>query len=234
MAKVLTARCLKRMFQTLVLIVLNAMSQIDSLTIEKILTTAEEHFAVHGYFATSMRQLTREAEVNVAAVHYHFGSKDSLFLAVLKRRIAPFVTMVLDNMQQKSEQKKSVQAEDLVQAFVDVCLFYAREYEREAVLVTRLVSRLMLDEYKTFREQLAQEYVDVIEKTLHWFEQALPHLDKETVRWRMHIALSTLFNSFAGNDVLKALARREWVNAKNPEQVARFVVPFVVAGLTAP
>ena len=50
----------------------------------------------------------------------------------------------------------------------------------------------------------------------------------------MHIALSTLFNSFAGNDVLKALARREWVNAKNPEQVARYVVPFVVAGLVAP
>ena len=43
-----------------------------------------------------------------------------------------------------------------------------------------------------------------------------------------------LFNSFAGNDVLKALARREWVNAKNPEQVARYVVPFVVAGLVAP
>ena len=209
------------------------MSQADSLTIEKILTVAESHFAVHGYFATSMRQLTREAEVNVAAVHYHFGSKDSLFLAVLKRRIAPFVSMVLSNMQQK-QSEQGLRPEDLVHAFVEVCLLYAREQEYEAVLVTRLVSRLMLDEYRTFREQLAQEYADVIEQCLHLFEQALPHLDKETVRWRMHIALSTLFNSFAGNDVLKALARREWVNAKNPEQVARFVVPFVVAGLTAP
>lgn len=209
------------------------MSQTDSLTIEKILTVAEQHFAVHGYFATSMRQLTREAEVNVAAVHYHFGSKEALFLAVLKRRIAPFVTMVLDNMQRKN-QAEGLKPEDLVTAFVDVCLLYAREYEREAVLVTRLVTRLMVDEYKIFREQLAQEYADVIEQNLHLFEQALPHLDKETVRWRMHIALSTLFNSFAGNDVLKALAKREWVNAKNPEQVAHYVVPFVVAGLNAP
>lgn len=209
------------------------MSQPDSLTIEKILTVAEEHFAVHGFFATSMRQLTREAEVNVAAVHYHFGDKETLFLAVLKRRIAPFVTMVLENMQQKA-QMHSLRPEDLVHAFVEVCLQYVRDFDREAVLVTRLVTRLMLDEYKTFREQLAQEYSGLLESILHLFEQALPHLDKETVRWRMHIALSTLFNSFAGNDVLKALARREWVNAKNPEQVARFVVPFVVAGLTAP
>ena len=50
------------------------MSQADSLTIEKILKVAEEHFAVNGYYATSMRQLTREADVNVAAVHYHFGN----------------------------------------------------------------------------------------------------------------------------------------------------------------
>lgn len=209
------------------------MSQNDSLTIEKILTVAEEHFAVHGYYATSMRQLTREADVNVAAVHYHFGDKETLFLEVLKRRIAPFVTMVLDNMQQKA-QEHTLRPEDLVNAFVEVCLQYVHDHSREAVLVTRLVTRLMLDEYKSFREQLAQEYVDLAACVLAMFEEALPHLDKETVRWRMHIALSTLFNSFAGNDVLKALATREWVNAKNPEQVARFVVPFVLAGLTAP
>ena len=210
------------------------MSQADSLTIEKILKVAEEHFAVHGYYATSMRQLTREADVNVAAVHYHYGNKEVLFLAVLKRRIAPLANMALANMQQKAKPHDSVRHDELVQAFVDVCLQYVRDFDREAVLVTRLVTRLMLDEYKVFREQLAQEYTDIIEHILHLFEQALPHLDKETVRWRMHIALSTLFNSFAGNDVLKALARREWVNAKNPEQVARYVVPFVVAGLVAP
>ena len=96
------------------------MSQADSLTIEKILKVAEEHFAVNGYYATSMRQLTREADVNVAAVHYHFGNKEALFLAVLKRRIAPFVNMVLDNMKQKAQLHASVRPEDLVQAFVEV------------------------------------------------------------------------------------------------------------------
>ncbi len=209
------------------------MSQNDSQTIEKILRVAEEHFAVHGFFATSLRQLTREADVNVAAVHYHFGSKETLFVAVLNRRILPFVTRVLDSVSAEAS-SKNLSAEDIVCSFVDACLHFARQQDREAVLVTRLVSRLMLDEYKMFRELLAKEYEDIVAKFQAAFERALPHLSAETVRWRMHFALSTLFNAFAGNDVLKALAHREWVNARNPEQVARFVVPFVVAGLNAP
>ena len=72
----------------------------DSQTIEKILHVAEEHFAVHGFFASSLRQITRDAEVNVAAVHYHFGSKEALFVAVLNRRIVPFVQSVLCGLAQ--------------------------------------------------------------------------------------------------------------------------------------
>ena len=50
----------------------------------------------------------------------------------------------------------------------------------------------------------------------------------------MHLALSTLFNVFAGNDVLKALAPASVVSAKNARQVALYARPFVVAGLKAP
>lgn len=62
----------------------------DSQTITRILSAAESHFALHGFFASSLRQIMREAQVNVAAAHYHFGSKEALFLAVIHRRIAPF------------------------------------------------------------------------------------------------------------------------------------------------
>ena len=44
---------------------------------------------VHGYEATSLRLLTSAAGVNLAAVNYHFGSKEVLFEAVLTRRLDP-------------------------------------------------------------------------------------------------------------------------------------------------
>ena len=56
-------------------------------TRETILDTAESLFAQQGHEATSMRQITGAAGVNLASVNYHFGSKESLVQAVLKRRL---------------------------------------------------------------------------------------------------------------------------------------------------
>src|SRR5438477_4352893 len=55
----------------------------------RILDAAERLFVEHGFEATSLRSLTSAAGVNLAAVHYHFGSKEELFQAVLTRRLDP-------------------------------------------------------------------------------------------------------------------------------------------------
>ena len=58
-------------------------------TKKRILDTAEGLFAEHGFPATSMRDITNAAGVNLAAINYHFGSKESLLIAVLQRRTLP-------------------------------------------------------------------------------------------------------------------------------------------------
>src|SRR5436305_14921524 len=55
----------------------------------KILDAAENAFAEHGYNGASMRDIVREAGVNLATVYYYFGSKTGLMEAVLKRRFGP-------------------------------------------------------------------------------------------------------------------------------------------------
>ena len=50
-------------------------------TKERILDTAERFFAERGYGATSLRSIIAAAEVNLAAVHYHFRSKEALHAA---------------------------------------------------------------------------------------------------------------------------------------------------------
>src|SRR3954471_13629244 len=61
----------------------------DAGTKSRILDAAEQLFMEHGFEATSLRQLTSAAGVNLAAVNYHFGSKEELFQAVLTRRLDP-------------------------------------------------------------------------------------------------------------------------------------------------
>src|SRR5579863_6114927 len=58
-------------------------------TKSKILDIAEELFGRNGFEATSLRDITAEADVNLAAVNYHFQSKDSLIDAVIARRVEP-------------------------------------------------------------------------------------------------------------------------------------------------
>ena len=58
-------------------------------TKDRILDAAERLFADQGYAATSLRHVIAEAQVNLAAVHYHFGSKEELLDHVIARRMDP-------------------------------------------------------------------------------------------------------------------------------------------------
>lgn len=64
-------------------------------TVERILDAAEQLFARYGFAETSLRQITTKAKVNLAAVNYHFGSKQSLIQAVLMRVLNPVAHRIL-------------------------------------------------------------------------------------------------------------------------------------------
>ncbi len=55
-------------------------------TRERLLDAAERVFAEKGYHATTVRDITEAAGVNVAAVHYHFGGKKELYLELFRKR----------------------------------------------------------------------------------------------------------------------------------------------------
>ena len=63
------------------------MAKTDTKT--RILDTAERLFAQKGFDAVSLRNIIASAKVNLAAVHYHFGSKQALVHAVIGRRLRP-------------------------------------------------------------------------------------------------------------------------------------------------
>jgi len=53
-------------------------------TRQRILATAGELFAARGFLATTMREIAERAGVNLASAHYHFGSKQALYLEVVR------------------------------------------------------------------------------------------------------------------------------------------------------
>lgn len=54
----------------------------------EILQTAEKLFAEHGYDGTSVRDIAKSANINIAMISYYFGSKEKLLEALIVYRIA--------------------------------------------------------------------------------------------------------------------------------------------------
>ncbi|NHR05041.1 TetR/AcrR family transcriptional regulator [Chromobacterium haemolyticum] len=205
-------------------------------TSTRILDVAERLFVEHGFEATSLRMITQQAEVNLAAVNYHFGSKDALFESVFMRRLAPLIAdclAELDKLEaEASEEKLSV--EGLVLSFIRPCLSLSKDPSRGGAMFVRLLSRTLVENHRLLRETISQQYSVFVQRYSRAFQRALPLLDTEQLAWRMHLAFSVMFNAFAGNDVLKIFTRSQIVSARDPDMIVKYLVPFVMAGLVAP
>src|SRR5690349_7711707 len=98
----------------------------------RILDAAEQLFMEHGFEATSLRSLTAAAGVNLAAVNYHFGSKEELFQAVLTRRLDPMNQErieLLERVEREAGGKPST-VEKILFAMLIPALRLARDEER--------------------------------------------------------------------------------------------------------
>jgi len=58
-------------------------------TDDAIIDAASRHFAEYGFEGTSLRAILRDANVNAAAGHYHFGSKEAIYRATIERYLVP-------------------------------------------------------------------------------------------------------------------------------------------------
>src|SRR5258706_4613475 len=84
----------------------------------RILDAAEELFMQQGFGGTSMRLLTSKAGVNLAAVNYHFGSKDALIEAVFRRRLDPMNAARVAALEELETSGRVADADAIIRAFV--------------------------------------------------------------------------------------------------------------------
>lgn len=208
--------------------------QFDTAT--RILDAAEVLFVEHGFEATSMRMITQRAEVNLAAVNYHFGSKDALFQGVFTRRLTPLNELAVSNLDrlERAAADKPLAVEVIVGAFMGAALEIAHDPKRGGVIFVRLLSRTFIEPHPALKETLPRHYAELVGRYASAFGRALPQLGEAELQWRINFVFGVIFNAFAGNNILRLFSQDVVVNARDPRLIADYLVPFVVAGLTAP
>lgn len=194
-------------------------------TLDRILIAAETLFAEHGYDGTTLRQITQRAEVNLAAVNYHHGDKQSLYLDILRRRIQPINQVRLARLDE-AEHQAGVEPVPLA-VLMDILarpLFelYA-EPDENGRHGARLVGRALVEPVPFMEPFLAEE----LQPCLARFGQALrrhaPALTPEDFLWRFSFVIGALQHTLATLHRMKGLTRGICRDNDHAAALPRFV-----------
>lgn len=192
-------------------------------TKDRLLDSAEELFANSGFDAVSIRQIVSHAEANLAAVHYHFKSKDALIDAVVLRKATPVNEARLAMLTRFEEEAggRPLAVERILEAMVVPTFAVAERTPHMVKLMGRLhaegiMSRLM----RTHFHPLVLRFRAA-------FERSLPGLPPEELRYRMEFCIGAMVSALNA-------AAHEAMPPPRREQLASRLVAFLAAGLRGP
>ncbi|NGO43846.1 TetR/AcrR family transcriptional regulator [Streptomyces ureilyticus] len=166
-------------------------------TRERLLDAAERLFAEHGFAATSLRTVTVTAGANVAAVNYHFGSKEGLLRAVVDRAMTSVNGERLRLLEELRASDRKPTVEQLVRAFVVTGASIVERSGTHGRDVARLLGRVMVEPDPAIRRLFGAEVAPVEGQYLQALQTALPQLPPNEVafRYRAMVGLLALYQS---------------------------------------
>lgn len=213
-------------------------------TNDRILDAAEELFAEHGVAGTSVRAITEQAQVNVAAVNYHFKTKENLVRAVIGRRLSGLEDargVALDEVEAKAAREGRIPAaEELVEALINPVFAQALSGEAGWRNFIRFVSRLA---WEPGVEDLAppESSMRLFERFDAALQKALPALAQNDVTrlWRLafmrgatqHALL--MITAIRTGRLPKDAPYAKTAASANEETIKRELIAFIAAGLAA-
>lgn len=200
-------------------------------TKERILDVAERLFADFGYKATSLRDITSEAGVNLASVNYHFGSKDALLAALLDRRFAPVNHRRLELLDElEASTDGTVELPDLLRAFLSPPFELYPSDTADHRTFLRLVGRIH-SETDSVRAMFITLFEPIISRFTTAFQHALPHLDADEVAWRIHFLIGAMAHTMMWCESFVFVSK----TTQHPvaSDLLASLIQFGTAGLTA-
>ena len=201
------------------------MSHSDSETLDRILVAAESLFAEQGYDGTTLRQITQGAKVNLAAVNYHHGDKESLYLEILRRRIQPINQRRLA-MLDAAEQQAGAQPVPLATLMDTLArpLFelYAGS-DDSARHGARLVGRALVEPLPFMDAFLAAEFQPSLTRLGQALRRHSPALTPEDFLWRFSFVVGALQHTLATLHRMKSLTRGICLDNDHAAALPRFV-----------
>ena len=202
-------------------------------TRERILDAAEKLFAQRGYYGVSIRDVTGEAEVDVALVAYHFGNKHGLLEAVFLRRAADSNDERLALLDAVLAQGggRSPRLEDIIEAFTRPLL--DRSTRGSAGWKSYFALIAEINNSPEFGGVLMSRFFDpVVQRFIGAIRRALPQCDDRDLYWAYHFLSGALTLTFAETGRIDKLSGGV-CRSSDLASVHERLVPYCAAGFRA-
>lgn len=206
----------------------------ETRTVDRILSAAARLFAARGMSGVGLREITAEAGVNLAAVNYHFGSKEKLLEALFAGRARPITEERLRLLLLCAEQPgRPPMLEQLLEAFLRPAFSLGLEAGVDGATFGRLRARLSVESEDLYRRILSRAFDTSSRAFLDAIAAALPGLPRPEVEWRFHFMLGTMLYTMADTGRIQSITEGQCQPGDADRVLAR-LIPFLCAGFRAP
>jgi AcrR family transcriptional regulator len=198
----------------------------------RLLDAAEQLFAERGFESVSVRDVTQLAEANVAAVNYHFGSRDGLVGLVIARYITPVNEERLARLEalEKKWSGKAVPIEETIDAFVRPLAGIVRKSELSERLFCKLMGRIFSFQGEGLPLAVEEQMKHLSDRFIKVLGKALPTVSPEELVWRTHFVVGGVIHMLMNGEMLHRLTNGVSGNPSMELTLGRFV-RFAAAGL---
>jgi AcrR family transcriptional regulator len=201
-------------------------------TRDRILDLAEDLFAEAGIDRVTIRAVTAAANVNVAAIHYYFGSKDELLRAIFIRRLSGALaeqTARLSNFTPSGDSAADVR--DLIRFYVEPPT--AIDSAANNYRFGRLLSELTVHDESVPSDLFHYTQKEVIDAYQAILAKVLPELSQSDIAWRLEFVNGIIGHASRARARLELDRPRKPAKAK-PDDFVEQLVNAAVAIFCAP
>lgn len=204
-------------------------------TKERILNAAERLFAEEGFAGTSLRAVTAAAGVNLAAVNYHFHSKEVLFQEVVQRRLGALATERLRRLDALQKSGQELSLETLLDAYLMPVFELFAEQGEQGPILRRFLMRVIAEPNPRIQQIVITSAQEMAAAYMSAFAQVLPDLSPAELWWRFRaLNIIVLLNHTSAIDT--SLLMGQWLpHAPTPELVdPAWMMTFLLSALRGP
>lgn len=206
-------------------------SSVSEKTRARILRSAEKIFALGGFRAMTLREVTNEAGVNLAAVNYHFGSKTNLMRALLRERFEPINRQRLQLLDEASalHAPDPVPLEEIYDALFRPLFTGIDSAPVNDNTLMQIIGRALTEPADFMRSIHKEFFAELSQRFMREIHRSCPGLSEADLQYRFFLSVSTMIGTVIEQVRLENISGGK-LDGHNLDRILQEMTAFVVAG----